>query len=327
MHIESDRLTNIFKERSCCRVYRSRKVFSTEWRRREMKKFAYLSVVIGAALWGIIGLFVKELYGQGLTPIQVVAIRVITAAVILLIYILIKNPSLLIIKPLDGKYFIGTGIFSIVFFNWCFFSAIKETSLSVATILLYTGPAFVTVFSRIFFKELLTKRKVIALLMTFLGCAFVIGLVPNHSNSISFPGLLLGVGSGFGYALYSIFGKFALNKYSFLTTITYTFLFASVAIIPASHLWDAVHLLYNTKVWLYGIGLGVFPTVLAFGLYTHGLSHIESSRASIMATIEPVVAALVGLLLFGEVLTIWQLGGILFVLASIILVQKQPKPV
>ncbi|MEX2460606.1 MAG: EamA family transporter [Paenibacillaceae bacterium] len=290
-----------------------------------MKKWAYLSIVVGAALWGIIGLFVEGLYRHGFTPTQVVGIRIITANVILLIFVVIKNPSLLIIKPSDGKYFVGTGILSVVLFNWCYFTAIKETSLSIAAILLYTAPAFVMILSRIFFKEMFTKRKIIALGMTFLGCAFVIGIIPNESNSISLYALFVGLGSGFGYALYSIFGKFALKKYSHLTITTYTFLFASIAIVPASHLWDVVHLFHSGEVWLYGIGLGLFPTVLAFELYTIGLSYIESSRASITATLEPVVASLVGVLLFGEVLTIWQLGGIFFVLTSIILVQEQSK--
>jgi drug/metabolite transporter (DMT)-like permease len=128
-----------------------------------------------------------------------------------------KNRKALKIKASDSKYFIGTGIFSIVLFNWCLFHAIQETSISIASILLYTAPAFVTIFSRIFFKESLTPRKVLALVTTFIGCSFVIGILPNTNGSISLYGFILGLGSGLFYALYSIFGKFALEKYDSLT--------------------------------------------------------------------------------------------------------------
>lgn len=287
-----------------------------------MQKWAYFFIAAGAALWGIISIFVQFLYASGFTPLQVVAIRAVSSALLLLGYIALTNRSLLKIQLGDIKYFIGTGIFSIVFFNWCYFTAIQETSVSVAAILLYTAPAFVTVLSRIVFKEWVTKKKMLALLVTFIGCSFVIGILPFADETISMYGMLVGVGSGFGYALYSIFGKFALAKYHTLTVTVYTFLIASLGILPVSGLENSVPLLLNWKVVGFSIGLGLFPTVLAYLLYTFGLSYVESSRASIVATVEPVVAALVGIVLFGDSLTPWQFLGILLVIAAVILIQE-----
>ena len=81
-----------------------------------------------------------------------------------------------------------------------------------------------------------------------------------------------------------------------------------------------------SEVWLYGMGLGIFPTVLAYILYTIGLSLVESSRASIASTLEPVVAALVGVLLFGEILSAWQVLGMGLVLLAVVIVQERPQP-
>ncbi|MFB5285384.1 DMT family transporter [Peribacillus sp. Hz7] len=288
-------------------------------------KLALLLIGAGASLWGIIGLFVTSLYEMGFSPIQVVTIRALSATLFLVLYITFKNRQLLKIKIADSKYFIGTGIFSFVLFNWCVFSAIKETSISVATILLYTAPAFVTIFSRFIFKELLTTRKVLALLITFIGCSFVIGILPNTNESISLYGLILGLGSGLFYALYSIFGKFALRKYNSLTVTAYTFLFAAIAVTPFSGLWLVVPLFSDIKVWLYIIGLGFLSTMLPFIFYTKGLNTIESSQASIIATIEPVVASLVGFLIFHEKLNVWQYFGIFLVIAAVIIVQETSK--
>lgn len=288
-------------------------------------KLALLFIGAGASLWGIIGIFVTSLYEMGFSPVQVVAVRALAATVFLVLYILFKNRQLLKIKGSDSKYFIGTGIFSFVLFNWCLFSAINETSISVATILLYTAPAFVTILSRFIFKELLTVRKVLALFITLIGCSFVIGVLPHTNESISLYGLILGLGSGLFYALYSIFGKFALKKYNSLTVTAYTFLFAAVAVTPFSGLWLATSLFWDIKVWIYIIGLGFLSTMLPFIFYTKGLNTIESSQASIIATIEPVVAALVGFLIFHEKLNVWQYFGIFLVIAAVIIVQETSK--
>ncbi|MFT4416758.1 DMT family transporter [Fredinandcohnia humi] len=286
------------------------------------KKMAVLLIAGAASLWGIIGFFVSNLYSLGFTPIQVVAARAIIAAIFLVSYAFLRNRKALKIKPSDSKYFFGTGVISIVLFNWCMFIAIEETSISVSAILLYTAPAFVTLFARILFKEIITIRKLISLVITFVGCAFVIGVLPTFSETVSVFGLIVGIGSGFFYALYSIFGKFALEKYDSLTVSVYTFVFAAIAVTPFSGLWSVLHHFADIQTWLYIVGLGLLSTMVAFILYTKGLQHIESSRASIIATIEPVVAALVGFFVFQEKLNLWQYAGIVMVISAVIIVQE-----
>lgn len=284
-------------------------------------RLPYIYVFLGAALWGVIGLFVDELSRAGFSSLQIVTLRVVSASVMLILFVAVKNPDLLKIEIRDSFSFIGTGIFSIVFFNWCYFTAIEEVSLSIAVILLYTGPAFVVILSRIFFNEPMSARKIGALTITLLGCTLVIQVLPIGADHISWYGMLVGLGSGFGYALYSIFGKHALKKYHPLTVITYTFVFASVVMLPTSGLTISAQDLQSTHVWMQILGLGFFPTALAYFLYTTGLSLVESGRASIAATVEPVVATLLGVLVFNEVLTLYQIVGILLILAAVILVQ------
>jgi drug/metabolite transporter (DMT)-like permease len=289
------------------------------------KKFAYLFIISAAILWGIIGVFVTYLYELGFTPTQVVTVRAVSAAFFLVLYITAKNRRMPRIQFSDIKYFIGTGIVSFVFFNWCLFQSIRETSISIATILLYTAPAFVTIFSRIFFKETLTGRKLLALLITLIGCSFVIGILPSSTGSISIYGFILGLGSGLFYALYSIFGKFALEKYDSITVTLYTFIFAAIAVTPFSGIWLVLPMLSTKEAWFNIIGLGFFSTLLAFIFYTKGLSTVESSRASIIATIEPVVAALLSFILFNEKLGFFQYIGIIMVIVAVIIVQEVRK--
>ncbi|KHF40440.1 DMT family transporter [Halalkalibacter okhensis] len=282
-------------------------------------KLAYIIAILGAACWGLIGLFVQFLYDFGFTAWDVVAIRAIFSAVLLLLYVSLFKRELLKIQLKHLPLFIGSGIISIVFFNWCLFTVMDQANISLAVVLLYTGPLFVTILSRIFFKESLTIRKGLAIFITLTGCAFVVGLLPSIDTVITASTLLIGVGSGFFYALYSIFAKVSSRHYGSLTITTYSFICASVFMASSSQLYQKVHLLFHWDVLIFSLGLALVPTIVAYLLYTKGLQYIESSRASILSTIEPVVAIGIGFLFFQDILTFWQWMGVFLVLSSIIL--------
>ncbi|WP_342590327.1 DMT family transporter [Cytobacillus eiseniae] len=280
----------------------------------------YLMIAAGASLWGIIALFVKGLGEYGFTPMEIVAIRVIVAALVLLIIGAVRlRKKMKLKKWTDIRFFIGTGIFSVVFFNYCYFTTIGQMNISIAVILLYTSPAFVTILSYLFLKEKLTLNKIIAVFGTIIGCVLIAGLTMGD-GTITFIGIITGLGAGLGYALYTIFSKFALMKYEPYTITLYTFVVAAIALIPVTQLWNKYENLLDVNVLLYSIGLGLIPTVLAYFIYTWGLEKIEGSKAAIIATVEPVVATMLGVLLYGERLTFIQIIGALFILGSVIIV-------
>ena len=280
-----------------------------------MKNAIY--IILAASLWGIISIFINILNDIGFNSLQCVAIRAIFAALILLIYLLVTDKSKLKIKLKDIKYFIGTGIFSIVFFNYCYFEAIEIIGgAAIPALLLYTAPIFVMILSAVFFHENITVKKVIALVMTFIGLGFVTEAFTG-GETLSLRAFLLGLGSGLGYALYSIFGKLVVNKYDAITITFYTFIVAAIGVAPMSGLVTQVNLLLSMKGFLAVVGLAFFCTVLPFLLYTKGLCGIEAGKASIMATIEPFVATIVGAAFFHEKFTIPKIIGMLLIIAAI----------
>ncbi|TCJ05440.1 DMT family transporter [Cytobacillus praedii] len=280
----------------------------------------YIMIASGASLWGIIAFFVKGLGNYNFTAMEIVAIRVIFAAIFLLIIGIVRYPKEMKLKQVkDVRLFVGTGILSIVFFNFCYFTTISQMNISVAVILLYTSPAFVTILSFMFLKENLTITKIAAVAGTIIGCVLIAGISMGDSN-ITFIGIITGLGSGLGYALYTIFGKFALEKYQPFTITLYTFLIAAIALIPVTRLWTKLEVIMDINVLLYGIGLGLIPTVLAYFLYTWGLEKTEGSKAAIIATVEPVVATVLGVLLYGERLGVFQIIGALLIIGSVLIV-------
>ena len=290
-------------------------------RRDIMKRLLpYFMIAAGASLWGIIAFFVKGLADFGFAPMEIVAIRVIYAALFLLLIGLFRYRDQMKLKTIkDVKLFLGTGILSIVFFNFCYFTAISQMDISIAVILLYTSPAFVTILSFVFLKESLTLNKILAVIGTIIGCILIAGVSAGASN-ITIIGILTGLGSGLGYALYTIFGKFALRKYQPFTVTLYTFILAAIFLLPITQLWNRLDLLMDTHVLLYSIGLGFIPSVLAYFIYTWGLEKTEGSKASVIATVEPVVATLLGVMLYGERLGLIQIAGALLIFCSVIIV-------
>ena len=285
----------------------------------EMKKSprgAYASILAAAALWGIIGVWNRNLMAAGLSPTGIVVVRNFGGMLLLLAVFAVKDRGVFRVRREHLKYFFGTGIISVVLFTSCYFSSQKICSLAVASILLYTAPSFVVIFSAILWKEPVTKKKLLALALTLVGCACVCGVF-DGGLTVTFTGILLGLGAGFFYALYSIFGRYALAHYSSMTVTVWTFIFAGPASLVMLRPAEMRAVFTAPSAWLLAAGLVVFSTVAPYILYTRGLARVESGKASIMASLEPVVAALAGVLIFGEPMGLLTLLGILCVLAGV----------
>lgn len=285
------------------------------------KSISSIMVILAAVLWGTMGIWVRHMESYGFTSMELVLIRCIGTAVLMTLFLLIYNRSLFKIRLKDIWCFFGTGVISIVFFSYCYFTTITLTNLSVAAVLLYTAPAFVAVMSAIFFKERMTLGKLLALLAALIGCVFVSGILKGNFT-LPLSGLLLGLGSGIGYALYSIFGRFAINRgYHSFTITLYTFYLALPgALFLAKPGVMLAKLATHPESAFYALGVVVVTTVLPYIFYTLGLSGMEAGRASILACVEPLTASVIGIVLYKEVPDAITLIGILLVLSATVFV-------
>lgn len=288
-----------------------------------MKFKAYLYIIAAASLWGLIGLFVKILSAQGFSSMQIVALRSLASAMCITAVLCKLGKEYFCVRWQDLWLFIGTGILSLTFFNYCYFNCINASSLAAAALLLYTAPIFVMLMSLVLFHERFTITKGIALLTTFIGCALITGIL-NTAADFSFTALLYGLGSGIGYALYSIFGKFAVRKYSSATISAYTFYFSTLSSLPLAD-FSAETGQWNITTLMAALGIGGLCAVIPYLLYNRGLQEVEATQASILATVEPLVAACVGILCFSEPVTWQKLAGIALILSSVIILNLHSK--
>ena len=286
------------------------------------KRLGYMYVILGAACWGLIGVFNRLLGEVGVSVWNRVTIRNFLSLVLMTVVFALFKRSVFRIKLRHLPIFVGAGLFSVLGLAVTYFNCQMHCSLAVAGILLYLAPSFVVLMSALFWKAPITKRKVMALVVSFLGCVLVSGIM-SGALTVSVTGLLLGIGAGFCYATYTIFAHYGLEHYDSLTMIYWTFFFAGLGSLAFLNWGELAPALPHGTTWIGIAGLVVIATVLPYLFYTKGLEVVESGKASIIANVEPVVAALTGVVFFHEVLNVWTVLGIVCVLGGVVLLAKE----
>ncbi|MBR6366152.1 MAG: EamA family transporter [Lachnospiraceae bacterium] len=285
-----------------------------------------LLIILAGCFWGSMGIFVRRLGTYEFSSIQIVSIRVTLAALLFAAVLFIKDRAGFKISLRDLPLFLGLGLGSILFFTVCYFTAITMMSLSTAAILLYTSPVWIMLMAVVFFHEKLTKRKMLALGLAFAGCVLVSGI---SGGGVTLVGLLVGLGSGIGYGLYSILGTIALRKYSSYTVTTYTFVIAAIGSWFISRPVDMFQKFSVATDLGFLIAFcfltALITAVIPFLAYTLGLERVEASKAGIIATIEPMVATLIGIIVFSEPLTFLSGAGILLILAAVVILNLKQR--
>ena len=283
-------------------------------------------VLLAGILWSTVGIYVRSLRAAGLSTWDITLVRMSVSVLSMALYLVPFHRERLCVRFKDLWIFAGAGILSLLCMNYCYSESIQVSSLAVAGTLLYTAPIFVMLMSLLFFREKMTGRKLLALLLAFAGCALVSGIAGSEFTMTT-KALFLGLGSGFSYALYSIFGRVALDRnYDSWTITFYAFVFGMAACtllaepgkIVAAAMADAALLLPMVL-------LGVTTGFAAYLLYTIGLTKLEPGRASIIASLELVSAAVLGVIAFQETIDLSAAVGIALLLCAVVVLNVQKK--
>ena len=279
-------------------------------------------VLTAATLLGSMGVWGRLIFRYEPDPMLVVTWRALFGTIALAAVLTAVRPTLLRVRPRDLPFFLLYGFTGITLNFWTYFSAVKYTTLAVAITLLYTYPVFVAILSALFLGERLTRTKVGAILVALFGSALVAQAYSVDLLRLNLRGTLFGLMTGVSMALYTIFGKRALTRYSPWTVVLYAFAAGTLflALGSGDRLLAAAH--YPTAAWLWILGLALIPSLGGYTLYTLGLRDLPASQASVIATWEVVTAAALGWLCYGEILAFPQVAGAALVCGGIAWIQR-----
>lgn len=289
------------------------------------KSTAYAFMVVSAIMWATSGIFTVLALDEGATWMDVTVFNVIFAALILTPLVAVLDPKSLRLKRRDFPsffaYAIVTGSLFLIAWFWC----LERTGVTTAVILLYGYPSIVTVASVFVLGEKLDRQKIAALPMTFLGAVLVAGGTDiDKGLSFDLLGVGLGVFAAFSAAVYYLWGKKFLNDYSPNTVVLYLTVLTIPGLVVAANPFELVETSLSATAWLYILAVGFFPGTLGFLLSMIALEHIEASRGSIVASIEPVAAAVMAVLILSEPVN-WVRGlGVALVFIGVLMLRLTP---
>lgn len=290
-----------------------------------MKNKIYVFIVILSGIfWGSSCLFVDYLKTHTpATSVQITAIRIVLAALVLNLWLIIKGKGFSLYK-ISGKSWLLcaiSGFCSVVAMGMFYYSCMVETSAAVAVILLYTAPLFVMIMSLFFFKEKMTVQKMVAFVIAIVGCALVSGIASG--SRISALGIFLGLMSGFTYSLYGIFTSiFMKENKDTLTFTALSFFFAAIGALVISKPWEIVKFTLEVEniplTLIMYLLLAICTAVIPFFLYSKGIEGVKPDVASILAFSEPLMACVFGTAVLGQDMDVFGVIGIVCVCAAIV---------
>jgi len=287
---------------------------------------ALLALVATTAL-ATTAIFIGYLYQHyNIKPLTLAFWRDLFMSVTLLIALRFLQPIALRLRFRDLRFLSDFGLI-LAAFNGLWSYSVQYNGAAVATVLAYSSPAFTVLLARPILGERFTARKLIAIVLSLAGCVFVAEAYSVEQWRLNPIGIAVGLGTGVMYAVYNLGGRWSAKRFDSAWTVTaFGFLFASFALGLAMLFIQgpssALSLGTAWSGWLILATLAVGPTIAGFGLYTLSLRYLQASVAGLIASFEPVLTAIMAVVVLGEWLNGWQMFGSALILLAVILVQS-----
>jgi len=283
----------------------------------------YVSILIASTLWGTMGILAKLAFGYGIVPETLIALRLAVSFVTLAVGIGLFKKEAFKVQKTDGLMFLVLGVFAIAFQRISYFYAVSLTTATVAAILFYTYPVFVTLFAVFFLKEKLDRAMLLAVVMAFSGVALVVRIFDVSSLNIDFVGMLFGLLSSLLFVLYFVMTRKLRNRYSNWTLTVCGDGIGLLTLLPIIYFSASNIVEFSAELWLLILAIAWGPSLLAYLFYSYALKYVDASKGSIVGVIEPLSAALFSASILGEKLEAPQVVGIALALAGVALLFRK----
>jgi drug/metabolite transporter, DME family len=288
----------------------------------------YALVLTAAALWATMGLFYKGLMADfQLAPLAIIFWRIVVASVCAWVWLGVWRRQALRLARRDWLVFVGYGALGVTAFSVIYLYAIARIGVGVAAVLMYTAPVWVTGAGVLFLREPLTARKGAALALAVTGCALVGRVYALADARFDWLGLLVGLSAGVGYGLYILFSRAVSQRgYGPAPAIAYGYGLGALCLLPWQAPAELARVITTPSLLFWLLLLGLVPTLLGGAVFNVALRTVSASNASITATVEPVIAAVLGWAVWNERLEVWQMLGAGLIVAGVVLIQWPTRP-
>jgi len=283
-----------------------------------------LAVIAAASLWSTLGISYEVLLRDGGTDrMTMVTLRLGIAALVVLAYALLRRRDALRVPRAARASILGTGVISFGVFYIVLIYAYHWSSVPVATVLLYTAPAWVALGEHVFLGYRVTRTATLALGATLVGAVLVADIL-RGAGDLTPKGVAAGLLSGVTYGSMSLFGKRAMESVPPLTVMVFGMGISALCLIPVKLIVSGTTLPEPSLLLKIALWPALAVTVVPVALYTWGLSMLRPSTASILATVEPVFAIVLAWLVLDQRLHPFQIAGAALVLGAAVYLSLNP---
>jgi drug/metabolite transporter (DMT)-like permease len=285
----------------------------------------YLLIAAASVIWGTMGIFGKMAFAYGVHPVTLTALRILISSSTALFSIALFNRKLLRIRKQHIPQLILFGVFAVALQRVAYFYTVDLTTATIAAIMFYTYPIFVTVYTAIFLKEKITSLTIIAVILAFFGVTLVVKAYETSWLNANMLGLVFGVLTSVLFALYFLMAKKLREHYTNWTLLLYGDGIGSVALAPTLFFAYTEITSYTSELWFLICIIALFPSLTAYLLFSYALKYVESTKGSILSLVEPLSAAAFSTTILGETFEPMQILGVILALAGILLLFYKPK--
>jgi drug/metabolite transporter (DMT)-like permease len=278
-------------------------------------------VIAAAVMWGSSGTAGKALFNGGMSPFELVQIRVTLSSALMAVVFGLFARDLMRIRRQDLGYFLLLGAGAMAVCHGSYFFAISRIHVAAAILLQYLAPILIAVFSILFWKERATFSKIAALLLAFGGCYLVVGGYNLQLLQMNRLGIMGGLAAAVSFAVYSLLAERGMHRYSPWTVLFYAMVFSAITWHIIYYPFHYITGGFSPAQWGWILYITVVGTILPFGLFLFGVNFVRSTRASITATLEPISAGFMAFFILGEAMEPLQILGGILVISSIVLLQ------
>ncbi len=291
-----------------------------------MKKIYLILPILAGIMFGSTGIFVRTLTQNGIDSTTLLFLRFSIAIIPILIAIILTDKNLIKINLKDIPLFLVCAV-CIVGLNLCYNTSMNSVSLSLAAVLLSLAPIYVLIFAHILFKEKITSKKIICMLLAIFGCILMTGILEDGLSNTPLFGILSGIGAGLFWAVYLMASKKSIENESHTYTILfYSIIFISIALIPFTdfnHITGFVSI--NPRLTIIFLVLhSTFSFALPYIFSTLSLNYMDSGVSSILLSgAEPFAALIFGFLIYCEIPTFLMFFGFILSIIAMMMLSKK----
>lgn len=273
----------------------------------------YAFTLAAASFWALTGPLSRIPLGNGVPPLEVAFWRALIGALFFIAHGLATGRYR--VAPKDGLVLSSFGVIGVAVLFGSYQVAVQRSGAAMASILMYTAPFWVAVFSRLLFKEKLTPLKMTALVSAMAGTALVClsgGGTPEKADA---AGVLAGLLSGLAYSMHYVYGAIYLKKLSAITIYMYCLSLGALALFPF-----VTFAAKGAADWAALLGLGGLTTYAAYNAYCAGLKRLAPTRVAVLANFEPLLGAFLAFVFWGEFFPASGWVGSIMVLAAVFMI-------